>query len=477
VTRLFRRLRDESGQTLLLVVFAVAFLSTLAVGLTEIVTSEAQSSGLTTSSDSAYQAAESGVDAYASHLLDDQIYYLHYVAEGESTRVSGPITATPGQAWTGGITWSYPDGQNNWEVLGNGYAYNLEITAPTGSATPAQQSIQVVSTGCRWDSATATCGAAANAAMRTIQVLLLPSSVANFQMIANQNITYGATATTNGKVYSTGTVTYISGGKATANIYSEVGITCPNCLSGGASEYSPTTNPTIRSVLPNPINFSTFLTSISDIQRAAQSGGVYLAQTPAPAAWEVVFKSNGTFTAAACSKVGSSDVSEVAPTCGAPTTYNVPTNGAIYSDQTVIIGGAGASASTVNGRVTVTSDNDIVIGNNISYQAGTNSVLGLVALNDMIVAYWVPSSLSWNAATIATSGQWTDTCGEFGYGCGTHGTMTFTGSTATNDGGSMSMFGTRVYNYDPNLLWLLPPWFPTVDKPYSVYLEREITTP
>ena len=36
----------------------------------------------------------------------------------------------------------------------------------------------------------------------------------------------------------------------------------------------------------------------------------------------------------------------------------------------------------------------------------------------------------------------------------THGTMVFNGSTATNNGGSMSMFGHRTYNYDPNLLWL-----------------------
>ena len=132
----------------------------------------------------------------------------------------------------------------------------------------------------------------------------------------------------------------------------------------------------------------------------------------------------------------------------------------------------------MNGRVTVTSNNDIVIGNNISYATGTNSVLGLVAANNMIVAYWAPYNLTWSAATIATGGYWADTCDPhlFGYGCGTHGTMTFNGSTATNKGGSMSMFGTRTYNYDQNLLWLLPPWFPSVDKPYTVLLQRELTS-
>ena len=67
-----------------------------------------------------------------------------------------------------------PDGQDNWKVLGNGYAYNLEITAPSGSATPMQQAIQIVSTGCRWDAARTQCGSAANYATRTIQTLLAP---------------------------------------------------------------------------------------------------------------------------------------------------------------------------------------------------------------------------------------------------------------------------------------------------------------
>ena len=378
--------------------------------------------------------------------------------------------------WTGGITWSYPFGQDNWKDLGNGYAYNLEITGAErlGDTAAGGDPDRLDRLPLEQRPAGLRLGGQQRRAA-PIQTLLLPSSVANFQMIANTAITYGATATTNGKIYSSGTITH--NGTASGNIYSEVGVSGSPTLVGGATIYSPSTNPTIRSVLPNPIDFSTFLTSISDIQRASDTGGVDLSQATPPDAWEVVFNANGTFSAAACHKVGSSDVSEVAPTCGAATTYPVPANGAIYSQQTVIIGGSGAAASTVNGRVTVTSNNNIVIGNNISYQPNTDSVLGLVALNNMIVAYWGPTNLSWNAATIATTGQWTDTCGAFGYQCGTHGTMTFTGSTATNAGGSMSMFGTRVYDYDPNLLWLLPPWFPSVDKPYTVLMQREITPP
>jgi hypothetical protein len=248
-----------------------------------------------------------------------------------------------------------------------------------------------------------------------------------------------------------------------------------------ATKYSPSTSPTIRSVLPDPINFSSFLTSITDIKGAADAAGVDLdtAVGGTPAAFELVFNANGTFTAAACSKVGSSDVSEVAPTCGTAKSFTVPSNGAVYANETIIVGGTGSAASTVNGRVTVTSNNNIVIGNNISYQPNTNSVLGLVALNNVIVAYWTPNNLSWTGATIATSGVWADTCDQqlWSYGCSTHGTMTFTGSSATNNGGSMSMFANREYDYDPNLLWLTPPWFPTVEKPYTVLIQREITPP
>jgi hypothetical protein len=53
--------------------------------------------------------------------------------------------------------------------------------------------------------------------------------------------------------------------------------------------------------------------------------------------------------------------------------------------------------------------------------------------------------------------------------------MDFTGSTATKNGGSMAMFDYRNYNYDQSLLYLQPPWFPTVEDAYTVILSRELT--
>jgi len=36
------------------------------------------------------------------------------------------------------------------------------------------------------------------------------------------------------------------------------------------------------------------------------------------------------------------------------------------------------------------------------------------------------------------------------------------------------MFVTRNYNYDSTLLYLPPPWFPTVDDAYQVAMFREV---
>jgi hypothetical protein len=94
----------------------------------------------------------------------------------------------------------------------------------------------------------------------------------------------------------------------------------------------------------------------------------------------------------------------------------------------------------------------------------------------------VPNTLTWRAATIAQSG----TFRSYGYdsqlrtsepnyvGDGKRTTMTFTGSTATYGGGSMSLFATRVYQYDSSLLYLPPPWFPTLQDAYTLVMSREV---
>jgi hypothetical protein len=286
-------------------------------------------------------------------------------------------------------------------------------------------------------------------------------------MLADADVTYGSSATTDGKIYSTGDINHA--GTARKNLYAEGNAYGGTTFQNGAQAYDAASSPNIRSVIKTPVSFSNFLTSLSDIQRASQTGGVFL-DDGTKDAWKLVFSSAGvgTFTAQSCTKSAGDDVAKTAPVCGAATTYNVPANGAVYVNQTAIVSG------TVNGRVTVASNNNIVIGDTISYAVPGDDVLGLVAKNNMVVALYVPSVFTWQAATIAQSGRWTDWCGYGGSSCGSKTSMTFTGSTATKQGGSMSMFGTRNYNYDPNLLYLQPPWFPTVEDAYTVLISREL---
>ena len=179
---------------MVLAVFTFALLATISVTLTDIVTGESVASGQAVASNSAYQAAEAGVDEYIAKLLDDPEYYQHYVDEAESTRASGSLTVAAGGAWTGGITWTYPNGKDNWKQIGNGYAYSLEISGPSGSASQFQEAVQILSTGCRWNSSAGACTTGTAAREREIQTALLPSSAASWQMISNQSITYGGAA-------------------------------------------------------------------------------------------------------------------------------------------------------------------------------------------------------------------------------------------------------------------------------------------
>ena len=257
-------------------------------------------------------------------------------------------------------------------------------------------------------------------------------------------------------------------GNAYADIYAEGDVTGSVTMLSPAKKYDKDSNPSIRTIIKSPINFSSFLTSISQIQSAATAGGVTSGRVRARSGG-----SSSRTTARSprqqCTNSGSNDPETTQPTCAPPTTYDVPSNGAVYAAQTVIVSNA-TTGGGVKGRVTVASNDNVVIADNIGPVTAGVDVLGLVAANNMYVASWVPYDLTWSAATIAQTGLWKSAPGT----AGSHGTMTFTGSTATSDGGSMPLFDTRVYNYEPSLLYLQPPWFPVIADSLTTVLFREL---
>jgi hypothetical protein len=438
---------------MIVVLLVAAVLFALGTAMMTAVTAEVNRSALGNTRSASYQAAESGVEDYVAKLTEDHSYYLHYVHPAESTRrdSTGTLVAA-GATWAGGVTWTYPNNRDAWRSLGNGYEFNLQISPPNAT----NGAVKVRSTGRRQGS---------TIALRTVEVLVRPASIADFQMISNRDVSYGSTATTRGKLYAgideTGRAHSIShAGTAYGNLYAEASILQAPTYMNGARGYN---SSNIRTVVKNPVNFNSFTSSLVDIRNEASLPGGILLDNASVHAWRLTFNSTGTVTIASCQKVGSSAVGQTAPTCTTTSTVTLGAVRTIYTNQTAIVVGA------VKGMVTVASNADMIIGGATTYVTPGTDVLGLIAKNDLIVPQWAPNNLTWWAATVAQTGQWRSWSSD-----GSHGTMTFNGSTATALGGYMDMFDVRNYNYDVNLQTVQPPHFPVLEEAYTVLLFREV---
>ena len=97
----------------------------------------------------------------------------------------------------------------------------------------------------------------------------------------------------------------------------------------------------------------------------------------------------------------------------------MPTNGAIYSDVSVIV------RRDRQGPCHVATPNRIIIGGNLLYQGDTaflnpsygQNVLGLEAMNEVVVPCWITGDLDWRAALLSE----TKTVGRLGHRLSTSG--------------------------------------------------------
>jgi hypothetical protein len=446
--RIMSHVHREDGFALAIVVMLTTVLAVLSVTLMALASNEQTRSGQNTRREAAYQAAEAGVEDYIAKMVDDRLYYLHQVHAAEATRQEpGGTNVAAGATWNYGLTWTYPAGFNSWRTLANGYEYSLQVTPPSAL----DPTLRILSTGRRTGSTTET---------RVVETKIRPSSLADFYRVVDGDVAWGAGATTNGKIYANGDITH--NGTASANMYAQGQITGGYSLTSGATIYDNDTSPDTIDEVMNPINFANFVTSFVDVKSAAQSGGRYFNDT-SKAAWKIVFLNNGTFNVQSCTKSGGLDVADQPPNCGSTSNYPVPSNGAIYTDQTALVSGI------VNGRVTVASTVDIVVGGDIDVVSDSDDVLGLAATTDVTIAEWVPSNMSWQCSVLAQTGTWQTYNQD-----GDHSNMIFRGSSATKNGGSLTMFQTRDYGYQQDLQYLPPPWFPTVEEAYTIVLFREL---
>jgi hypothetical protein len=214
----------------------------------------------------------------------------------------------------------------------------------------------------------------------------------------------------------------------------------------------------------------------------ATGGGIYLDSSYG--SWRLTFNSNGTVGVEGCAS-SNPQTSSTSPSCTPVASPRpVPTNGAIYSDVSVIVQG------TVKGRVTVATQNRIIIGGNILYAGDAGfltpsvgqNVLGLLAKGEVAVPCWVTGNLDWRASLLSqneTFGAWGNGFAAGGGSCSTSGAtgnlMRHRGSATVDHGGSFSgWFDNREYYYDDSLQYLPPPWFPTLDPDYQISAFREL---
>jgi hypothetical protein len=435
-------------------------------------------------SDLAVQVADAGVSRYISRLVEDPRYYDHFIDLAEDPRIDpSGVVHLPGSTWTAGVPWTYASGApTTWTTLqdarfGNS-SYSLRISPPPpGSDLVTVQSTAQVGRG------------APNPVTRSVQSQIHPTSIADFQMISNSTVKYGSAATTTGKLYSAVDINHQ--GTARAPAYAQRFVCASSsfdCSSsnptstvfqGGA--YDSRTTPSFRSKFPTPIDFAQFTQSRLDIKDAAGASGTAF-NDPSINAWMIQFLASGQVKI--WKVTGSSDPGQQVNTLSCPVTVSVPGNGAMYFEQSVIVSdgstradscgsSTGPRPSTVNGRVTVATKGNVYIGGNIAYAAPGDDVLGLIAANEVIIAKYTPTNLTWRAASLAQSGQWRTWTGS----PDGHQSMLYIGSQTTSDGGYASMFAQREYQYDETLQRLRPPFYPILEGSWDTFYWREVKAP
>lgn len=480
-----RRGGPQAGVSLITTMAMTGVLALLVLASLSFARSSNQQTARQGRTDIALQVADAGVNQYASRLVEDPRYYDHWVDTAEDPRIDpyGAVHA-PGTAWTPGVSWTYAGPSQTWSQIQNARfgtaAYSLRISPPASGS----DLVTIQSTGqSNRDSP--------KPVTRSVQSQIHPSSIADFQIISNATIHYGTTATTTGKLYSAVDINHEGVAKAPAYAQHYVCSTgsSTGCSSSSrpssvyqAGAYDSVTNPSFQKKFPTPIDFSQFTQSLLDIKDAATTGGTAW-NDPTASAWEVQFLADG--RARVFKITNTSDPGQSINTMGCPATVNVPANGAMYFEQSVIVSDAtnktdtcsatvGPRASIVNGRVTIATKGNVYIGGNISYASSGDDVLGLIAANEVIITKYTPSVLTWRAASLAQSGQWRTYQGNSD---GNHSSMTYTGSQTTSDGGYASMFNTRTYQYDDTLQRLRPPFYPILEGSWNTYYWREVLPP
>jgi hypothetical protein len=452
-----------------LLIIASAFIIAL-YGLLFILALQFDFSQRQVASDKALHIAEAGINYYRWHLIQD------------------PFDFTDATGQPGPYVHDYEDPQG--EVIGQ---FSLEITP----ATESNPIVTIESTGYTNQYPKVD---------RTIRAQYGRISLTRFAFLHNSNLWFSSDIEVNGPVFSNGGIrqdgtntSTVESAKETYTCGVESGCTSPVEKPGvwGNGDDSSLWDFPVK-----PIDFDSIRVDFINMKTAAQNDGLYLGPSGAQG-YHIVFVDDGTFTVYRVTGVstvlgyslddGCKSLPQVIESEVEIGTYSVNDNQIIFVEDNAWVDG------TVNGKTTVvaarfpvgTYETNIWVTDNLKYlDRNGDHRLGLIAEKDIILGIYVPDKFELNGAILAQNGRIIRHHYNY-FGCrsggqGVHSQkneFNFFGSLISNQrsywnyssgpGSPASGFVKSTLDYDNNLFYDPPPYFPSSGT-YEFLSWREI---
>jgi len=486
--------RKYQGSALAYVLIIMTIVSIIVSSMLYYIVSQLRFSQNRADSEQAFQIAESGIYWYR--------WYLAYETSGKTVQQIASFWQTGHPL---GVASDYI---TNWNDPGGGTIgqYDIHVQAPDPSSTI----VMVTSTG--WTNAMPN-------VKSTIQVRFRRPSWSEYSVLANDDMRFGAGTVVYGKIQSNEGIRFdgVAHNMVSSSLASyqdpdhsggpEFGVHThinPPPQTGENDNYRPSEAPP-NAVPSRPdvfmagrqfpvptVDFNGVVSNLGYMKTQAQSSGKYFNNTAGGV--RIILNNNGTFNACVVNQYDNNlysisqyqylDSHGNVKTCGTCSgscmqTYAIPNNGVIYVENNAWVEGV------INGqKVTIVAANliggaapDIYLGiNNLTYtNFNGNDIIGLIAQNNVSVVANSQNFLTIDGALLAQSGR----VGRNDYPATYNkNTITVNGSIATNirygfahtDG---TGYTNRILNFDNNLLYYPPPYFPTGTQ-YSIDLWQEM---
>lgn len=424
---------------------------------------------------SAFNVAESGIN-----------YYKWYL----SHKTSGKTVAQIADFWQNGNPYgvSAPYEAEYFDPEGGAVGkYRIEVTPPSASSTI----IVVRSTGWTYKSPDAT---------RVIEVRFRKPAWSEYALLGNEQQYILPSTNVNGKIFVNNGVRFdgvahntVSAGVATY-YDTTASATKPGAWSSWANDYNTTQSANVfdagKQYPKTAVDFTGVTANLSAIKTTAKSSGInnncsasncYFDNTKA--GWHIILKADGTFdirnvktfSNPGVGNIGNS-TSEITAYQGNWATYTIPDNGAIFVENNVWIEGtlSNKKLSIVSANLISAAKYNTYIQNSITYAHNDGSeILGIIAQNDIEITKNSANNLVINAALLSQTGR----VGRSNYG-NSKSSITILGAIATNSKFGFSYadgtgYASNTLTYDNNLLYAPPPYFPTGTQ-YVMDLWKEL---